>query len=116
MCGANVRPSLRDCLWLQFDEEYSAEVYSGETVKIIAAAAAEAQAGVGAKPFFVYLAFANTHEPLEAPQRFQDLYPSTMQPKSRLMLGAMVSSMDEGVGNSKFTSNLPVACDSCVDR
>jgi hypothetical protein len=36
---------------------------------------------------------------LEAPQRFQDLYPATMQCKSRMMLGAMVSAMDEAVGN-----------------
>ena len=53
-----------------FDGVYSAEVYGSETVKIIEQAAAAASA---AQPFFVYLAFADTHEPLEAPQRFQDL-------------------------------------------
>ena len=87
-----------------FDGVYSAEVYGSETVKIIDEAAAAAVAVHpsdvhGAKPFFVYLAFADTHEPLEAPQRFQDLYPPTMQCKSRMMLGAMVSAMDEAVGN-----------------
>ena len=87
-----------------FDGVYSAEVYGSETVKIIdeaAAAAANVHASdaKGAKPFFVYLAFADTHEPLEAPQRFQDLYPPTMQCKSRMMLGAMVSAMDEAMGN-----------------
>jgi arylsulfatase A-like enzyme len=78
-----------------FDGVYSSNVYAGEMVKIIHAAADDADA----KPFFVYLAFANTHEPLEAPQSFQDLYPQTMQPKSRMLLGAMVSSMDEAMAN-----------------
>lgn len=59
-----------------YNGDYSAYIYGSETVKIVEAAAA---AGAGAKPFFVYLAFANTHEPLEAPQRFQDIYPTTMQ-------------------------------------
>eukprot|EP01046_Picozoa_sp_COSAG06_P005552 COSAG06_NODE_249_length_19140_cov_18.998004_16_plen_134_part_00 len=51
-----------------FDGEYSAEVYGSETVRIIDEAAAAAQKVQGAsdsnstKPFFVYLAFANTHE------------------------------------------------------
>jgi arylsulfatase B len=77
-----------------YDDEYSASVYSGETVKVI-----EASAEAGAKPFFVYLAFANTHEPLEAPPQFQARYPPTMRPKSRMMLGAMASAMDEAVGS-----------------
>jgi len=47
----------------------------------------------------VYLAFANTHEPLEAPQRFVDLYPQSMQSQSRMMLGAMVTAMDEAIGS-----------------
>ena len=75
------------------DNEYSAHVYASETIKVV-------QAGVREKkPFFVYLAFANTHEPLEAPAQYQALYPKSMQPESRMMLGAMVTAMDEAVGN-----------------
>ena len=43
--------------------EYSARVYSDATVGVVESAAASADP----KPFFVYLAYANTHEPLEAP-------------------------------------------------
>ena len=79
-----------------YDNEYSATVYGSETVKVVEA---NAKAGAGVKPFFVYLAFANTHEPLEAPPQYQALYPPTLQPRSRMLLGAMVSAMDEAVGN-----------------
>ena len=83
------------------DNVYSAEVYGSATVDVV-----EAGAKPGAKPFFVYLAFANTHEPLEAPGRFIDLYPKSMQSHSRMMLGAMVTAMDEAMG-STFTENHP---------
>ena len=35
---------------------------------------------------------------MRRPQNYKDLYPDAMY-SSRLMLGAMVSAMDEGVGN-----------------
>lgn len=81
---------------LGYQGDYSAHVYANETVKVIRATSA---AGAEAKPFFVYLAFANTHAPLEAPESYMDLYPKTMQCSSRRMLGAMVSAMDEAMGN-----------------
>lgn len=77
-----------------FAGDYSADVYGGEAVKIINAAAS-----APLKPYFIYLAFANTHEPLEAPARFAALYPPTMLCASRRTLGAMVSAMDEAIGN-----------------
>lgn len=78
----------------KYDGEYSAYIYTEETLRII-----EAGSSPDADPFYVYLAYANTHEPLEAPQKYLDLYPATMVPPSRRMLGAMVSAMDEGIGN-----------------
>ena len=45
---------------------YSAHVYSAATIAVVEAGVASQDA----KPFFVYLAYANTHEPLEAPQEY----------------------------------------------
>lgn len=74
--------------------EYSAHVYGTATVAVV-----EQGAAPSAKPFFVYLAFANTHEPLEAPPGYLARYPEAMQCASRRMLGAMVTAMDEAMGN-----------------
>ena len=76
-----------------YDGVYSANVYASEAVKIIDAAATTTT------PFFIYLAFANTHEPLEAPAEYQARYPTSMQPKSRMFLGAMISAMDDAMRN-----------------
>lgn len=77
-----------------FDGMYSVNVYTNAAIQVI-----EESAQPDSKPFFIYLAFANTHEPLEAPQNFIDKYPKTMQCDSRMMLGAMISAMDEGINN-----------------
>jgi arylsulfatase A-like enzyme len=51
-----------------------------------------------AKPLFLYLAPANSHSPLEAPQRFIELYPDDWY-LDRRMYAAMCSFWDEVVGN-----------------
>eukprot|EP01051_Picozoa_sp_SAG22_P030251 SAG22_NODE_11633_length_476_cov_0.814324_2_plen_74_part_01 len=50
--------------------------------------------------FFLYLSIHTVHEPYQAPQRFQDLYAADEQLwPERKMLQAMVSVVDELVGN-----------------
>ena len=49
-------------------------------------------------PFFLYMAFQDVHGPTEAPQRFLDLYPTTIHPARRRGL-AQISAVDEAIGN-----------------
>ena len=51
-----------------------------------------------AKPLFMYLAPANSHVPLQAPQRFLDLYPEDWY-VDRRQYAAMCSFWDEIAGN-----------------
>jgi len=48
-------------------------------------------------PFLIYLASQAPHSPLEAPQRFVDLYPDIEDP-TRQMFSAVVSALDESIG------------------
>ncbi|XP_025088544.1 arylsulfatase B-like [Pomacea canaliculata] len=50
------------------------------------------------KPLFLYLPLQAVHSPIEAPQRFLDLYPDTV-PDYRQVYSGMVSVIDEFVGN-----------------
>jgi arylsulfatase B len=52
-----------------------------------------------ADPFFLYLSIHMVHEPYQAPARFQDLYATAPLCPQRKMLQAMVSVVDELVGN-----------------
>jgi len=47
-------------------------------------------------PFLIYLASQAPHSPLEAPQRFVDLYPDIKDP-TRQMFSAVVSALDESI-------------------
>ena len=49
-------------------------------------------------PLFLYMAFQDVHGPTEAPQRFLDLYPTTIHPARRRGL-AQISAVDEAIGN-----------------
>jgi arylsulfatase A-like enzyme len=50
-----------------------------------------------AEPFFLYLAFNAVHNPLQAPQKYQDRFPSIEDPKRRTF-AAMLSAQDDAVG------------------
>ncbi|XP_035668236.1 arylsulfatase B-like [Branchiostoma floridae] len=49
-------------------------------------------------PLFLYLPFQNVHEPLEVPERFENIYMNVQNENRRKLLG-MVSALDEAVGN-----------------
>ena len=49
------------------------------------------------KPFFLYLAYASPHVPLEAPQEYLDRFPGEMPERRRYAL-AMMSAVDDGIG------------------
>ncbi|XP_045173834.2 arylsulfatase J-like [Mercenaria mercenaria] len=51
------------------------------------------------KPFFVYLAFQAPHTPLQVPEYYLNQYKHIQQTPGRKTYAAMVSCMDEGVGN-----------------
>ena len=48
-------------------------------------------------PFFLYLAYAAPHVPLEAPEKYLNRFPGTMPQRRRVAL-AMLSAIDDGVG------------------
>jgi len=50
-------------------------------------------------PLFIYWALHNTHAPIEAPQRFLDLYPQFEADVKKQTFSAMVSVVDESVAN-----------------
>ena len=47
---------------------------------------------------FLYVAFSDTHEPIEAPDEYVDVYPDTMPPCRRIYNG-MASAVDDAVKN-----------------
>lgn len=70
---------------------YSQNIYTGEALRVI-------ESYNGSAPTFVYLAFQNTHEPMEYLPRFLQLYDPSIYPARRIGL-AMVSAVDEAIGN-----------------
>ena len=51
-----------------------------------------------AQPFFLYMAFQNVHDPVQAPQQFIDKYKFIKNDVRRTYAG-MVDILDEAVGN-----------------
>ncbi len=49
------------------------------------------------KPFFLYVAYASPHVPLEAPKEYLDRFPGEMPERRRYAL-AMMAAMDDGIG------------------
>ncbi|XP_046578742.1 arylsulfatase B-like isoform X4 [Haliotis rubra] len=50
------------------------------------------------KPLYLYLPFQSVHEPLQVPQRFEDMYRNITTKQRRTYCG-MVSALDEAIGN-----------------
>ena len=73
------------------DGTYSAQLYTGRAVELIESHPEE-------KGLFMYVAFADTHAPEQAPERYVDLYPTNI-PECRRIYNGMASAVDEGVSN-----------------
>jgi arylsulfatase B len=98
-CGNASAPAVRDA-WAgdaplpSAVGTWTAERFTAFAVTQIATHAARH----GDAPLFLYAALHNTHAPLEAPQRFLDLYPGVNFTAQRAYY-AMVSAVDESIGN-----------------
>ena len=80
---------------------YSGYLYAGKAVGVIEKFAQERAAGAGTKGLFLYLAWHNTHTPLECPPEF--MYPSLPAYNNsfgaRMTYNCMARILDKGVGN-----------------
>ncbi|XP_033124041.1 arylsulfatase J-like [Anneissia japonica] len=77
---------------LEYNGIYSTYVFTNEAIDIINKQDED-------KPFFMYLAYQAPHAPLEVPEHYKDPYRSTFEDEDRLNYAAMVSCVDEGIGN-----------------
>jgi len=70
-------------------DEYLTDAFSREAVEFIRRHQDE--------PFFLYLSYNAVHTPMQAPQKYLDRFLNIADPKRRT-LAAMLSAMDDGVG------------------
>ena len=54
-------------------------------------------------PFFLYVAMQSVHAPLEVPDEYMDMYPGDEATKTRRKFSAMVTAMDDVLGNMTAT-------------
>ena len=74
--------------------QYSADIFTNRTIKLI-------ESHSRSNPLFVYLAYSNVHDPLQAPQEAIEKYTehlSNTADHKRRVIAAMISKVDEGVG------------------
>ena len=74
-----------------YDGIYSAIMYATHASQLIEAHPKD-------RGLFLYVAFSDTHEPIEAPDEYVDVYPDTMPPCRRIYNG-MASAVDDAVKN-----------------
>ncbi|XP_048241370.1 arylsulfatase B-like [Haliotis rufescens] len=75
----------------EYENDYSAYTFVDKATEVV-------QAHDSSRPLFLYVAFQNVHEPLEAPSKYYDLYPNVMN-EGRRFHSAMASALDDAVGN-----------------
>lgn len=76
--------------------KYSTEVFTTRMAEIVKDHVT--QYGVDGKPLFVYLPFQSVHGPLEAPQKYIDMYEDAIQNLNRRTNAGMVTALDIAVG------------------
>ncbi|XP_006818535.1 arylsulfatase B-like [Saccoglossus kowalevskii] len=75
----------------QYRGQYSSELYAKEARTIIKDHDVN-------KPMFLYLAFQAAHKPIQAPDKYIDMYPDIDDP-ARRVYAAMVTCMDDAIGS-----------------
>jgi len=70
---------------------YNTHMYASEAERIIMGHDPQ-------EPLFLYMAFQNCHGPYQAPEEYQDMYPSLPKGKSQRCYNAMVTALDESIG------------------
>lgn len=91
---ANGQEIMHD-LWRNDKEVWGEPTYQTELLTREAKSFVAKQ--TAANPFFLYLAFGAPHYPMMAPQKYVDRFPASMD-RDRRMHAAMVSAVDDGVG------------------
>jgi arylsulfatase A-like enzyme len=84
-----------DQTWHRNDELMEEE---GHATDLITADAIRFVESAGNQPFFLYVAYSVPHYPLAEPDRWTDLYEGKIEERSRQLLAASISHMDEGIG------------------
>eukprot|EP01084_Bolivina_argentea_P102815 184180_1 len=72
--------------------KYSAHLFTNRAIQII-------EQHNKTKPLFLWLAYQSVHAPTEVPQSYINAYNGIIQDAKRKKYAAMVSCMDEGIGN-----------------
>jgi len=70
------------------DGKYLTELFTEEAVKFVHRSAA--------RPFFLYLPYSAVHYPMHAPRKYMERFKHLG--RERMMYGAMLSAMDDGIG------------------
>ena len=91
----NKRGILVDEVRKDFDGQYSTELYAKYVIDLLHK---KKQKDDGT-PFFLYMAFQNVHAPHMVPQYYIDKYSTDIKDKKEKIFAAMVSAMDEAIGN-----------------
>jgi arylsulfatase A-like enzyme len=73
------------------DGEYCTEMFGERAVQFVRQASRRDQ------PFFLYLGFNAPHHPMHAPERYKERFPDL--PWDRQIMAAMISAMDDQIGN-----------------
>jgi arylsulfatase A-like enzyme len=66
------------------------------------------------KPFYMYAAFQNNHDPYEVPKVYADMYPSLPITSTRRNFSGMISALDDAVGNLTVLLKDNGMWDNCV--
>ena len=73
--------------------QYSTELYTKHTVDLISKLKTQET------PFFIYLAYRSVHGPHQVPKKYINKYSTHIRDEKQKIFAAMVSAMDEGIGN-----------------
>ena len=93
-------------IWI--DGRYFTELIAEKAIEYLR------QAAKAGKPFFLYMPFNAPHYPMHAPQKYLDRFSELANSKDRQIMAAMISAVDDGVGEIMAeVERLGLAEDTC---